>query len=63
MKALTIHEAQRHFEEYFEAAKSGKKILFGPYGRPEFELVPVKKVSFRQNSELIGPHTWQKSSK
>ncbi|HEY1835408.1 MAG TPA: hypothetical protein VGG13_01150 [Candidatus Saccharimonadales bacterium] len=63
MKALTIREVQLHLEEYFEAAKRGERILFGPYGRPEFELVPFKKTSSDKKPKLIGPHKWQKNSK
>ncbi len=41
MQTVTIHDAKTNLSKYVAAAKSGKKIFIGGFGKPEVKLTPI----------------------
>ena len=41
MKTITIHDAKTNLSKYIAAAKQGKKIYIGSFGKPEVRLLKL----------------------
>ena len=47
MQAVTIHDAKTNLSKYIAAAKKGKKIFIGGFGKPEVMLVSASPADIR----------------
>ena len=48
MQTVTIHDAKTNLSKYISAAKTGKKVFIGGFGRPEVMLVQVTPADLSQ---------------
>lgn len=46
MSTVTVHDAKTNLSKYIAAAKKGKKIFIGRFGRPEVMLVKISPKNF-----------------